>query len=397
MFTRLGANGRPVKGPGGRMMVAGYDTAGTPPYDFEWVGGREPGTGAELGIERKWASEHGIKVGQRLRVGTPVGPRALPVVGLFRFSDNLNFGGQGIAAMPAGAARPLMSIPSGYMQVSIEATDRGRVGELQRRLQARLGDGVEVKTPQGIGDDISKQLQALDMVLYFFAGVALFVGGFLILNAFNMTVLQRMRELGMLRTLGATRRMVKRTVLTEALLLGLIGSVLGLGLGLGLAVGLTQLMKGFGIPVGTLAISGGAAGIAVLTGLLATFAGACWPARRAGRIAPIRAVLGERATAQHSPPPRSSTRRRGAVRPGRGLRWLAVDEQQHERRAQRDHRDAADDGHVRRHGPRRAGGDHAARRAAHARRCGGCRPRVAGWPPTRLARTPRGPRLRRWR
>src|SRR3954454_6273106 len=295
VFTRLGSNGRPIKGTGGRMMVAGYDTAGTPPSDFEWASGREPGTSAELGIEGKWAGEHGIKLGQLLRVGTPAGPRTLPVVGLFRFSDNLNFGGQGIAAMPMGAARPLMSVPSGYMQISIEATHRSGVNDLQRRLQARLGDGVEVKTPQGVGDDIGKQLQALDMVLYFFAGVALFVGGFLILNSFKMTVLQRTRELGMLRTLGATRRMVTRTVLAEALALGLIGSILGLALGLGLAVGLTQLMKGFGIPVGSLSVGAGAAVIAVLTGMFATFAGAYWPARRAGRIAPIRAVLGERA------------------------------------------------------------------------------------------------------
>ena len=176
----------------------------------------------------------------------------------------------------------MVGIPSGYHQLSITATDRTQVAELRRRVQARLGPGVDVRTPQGVGDDISKQLQALDVVLYFFAGVALFVGGFLILNAFNMTVLQRTRELGMLRTLGATRRMVTRTVLVEALALGLIGSVLGLGLGLGLAVGLTQLMKGFGIPVGALSIGAGAAVIAVITGLVATFAGAYWPARRAG-------------------------------------------------------------------------------------------------------------------
>jgi putative ABC transport system permease protein len=294
VFTRLDASGRPVKGSGGRIWVAGYDTAGTPPYDFVWAEGRRPGTGAELAIERRWADAHGIRVGQRLRVGTPAGPRTLPVVGLFKFSDNLNFGGQGMAAMPAGAARPLMSVASGYHQISIEATDRKQVGALQRRLRAALGDGVEVRTPEGVGDDISKQLQALDMVLYFFAGVALFVGGFLILNAFNMTVLQRTRELGMLRTLGATRRTVERTVLAEALVLGLVGSLLGLGLGLGLAVGLTQLMKGFGIPVGNLSIGAGAAVVAVITGLVATFAGVYWPARRAGRIAPIRAVLGQR-------------------------------------------------------------------------------------------------------
>jgi putative ABC transport system permease protein len=293
-FIRLNANGRPIKGTGGRLWVAGYDTAGTPPYDFQWVAGRTPASGPELGVERNWARDHGVHVGQLLRVGTPAGPRTLPVVGVFRFADNLNFGGQGMAAMPIGALRSLAGIPSGYHQISITAGDRSQVAELQRRVQAALGPGADVRTPQAVSGEIAKQLQALDVVLYFFAGVALFVGGFLILNAFNMTVLQRTRELGMLRTLGATRRMVKRTVLAEALVLGLVGSVLGLGLGLGLAVGLTQLMKGFGIPVGTLSVGAGAAVVAVITGLVATFAGAYWPARRAGRISPIRAVLGER-------------------------------------------------------------------------------------------------------
>jgi hypothetical protein len=113
VFTRLGSDGRPINGSGGRMMVAGYDTAGTPPYDFQWVGGASPAPGR---------ARRRAQVGRRARhpssasgcASAPGGPRTLPVVGLFRFSDNLNFGGQGIAAMPAGAARPLMGIPSGY-------------------------------------------------------------------------------------------------------------------------------------------------------------------------------------------------------------------------------------------------------------------------------------------
>ena len=156
-------------------------------------------------------------------------------------------------------------------------------------------------------------------------------------------------------------------------------------------------MKGFGIPVGTLAISGGAAGIAVLTGLLATFAGAYWPARRAGRIAPIRAVLGERATASIAA---GSLRALAGVAlfvPGAvfgGSLWMSNNTNG---ALNGMHRDAADDGHVRRHGPRRAGGDHAARRAAHAAVAVAVARPAGGWPPTRPARTPRGPRLRRWR
>src|SRR4029079_8338671 len=108
----------------------------------------------------------------------------------------------------------------------------------RRRLEARLGRGVQVTTPQGRSNDIDQQLASVNVILYFFAGMALFVGGFLIFNSFSMTVLQRMREIGMVRTLGATRGMIVRSVLVEALLLGALGAVIGLGLGVALALGL---------------------------------------------------------------------------------------------------------------------------------------------------------------
>ena len=139
------------------------------------------------------------------------------------------------------------------------------------------------------------------MVLYFFSGVALFVGGFLILNSFNMTVLQRMRELGMLRTLGASRRMATTSVLVEALVIGIVGTVLGLALGLLLASGLIALMRGMGVPVGTLDVSAGAAITAAFIGIFVTLLGAFWPARRAGRISPIRAVLGDNQVRRNAP------------------------------------------------------------------------------------------------
>jgi len=89
----------------------------------------------------------------------------------------------------------------------------------------------------------------------FFSGVALFVGGFLILNSFNMTVLQRMRELGMLRTLGASRRMATTSVLIEALVIGVVGTVLGLALGLGLAMALLTVVSGIAAQRGELEIA----------------------------------------------------------------------------------------------------------------------------------------------
>jgi putative ABC transport system permease protein len=293
VFTRLGADGRPITGMTGRMMVAGVDPNGMNPYRWRLVEGRGAVSGPEVAIERNWARDRGLAVGDSLRVATPSGPVRLRVVGVLAFSNGVAFGGQGLAAIPMAEARRMLDQPDGYMQITARASSASEVEPLRARLQARLGRGVEVKTPRGWGEQIEKQMQGLNVILYFFSGVALFVGGFLILNNFNMTVLQRMREIGMLRTLGASRFMVARTVLGEALVVGAIGTVLGLGLGLGLAAGLIAMMRGLGVPIGSLELSAGSAITAAILGIVVTGAGALWPARRAGRVPPVRAALGD--------------------------------------------------------------------------------------------------------
>jgi putative ABC transport system permease protein len=293
VFVRLDRSGRAIRGNAGRMMVAGYDPRQSSPYDFRLVAGRGMRSGAELDVERGWAQAHHIRIGQQLAVGTPVGPRRLRVVGFVALAGGASFGGEGLAIMPLDAARPIMAMPSGWLQISIVANDRRQASALRARLERALGPGVKVQAPQAYGKDISDQLRALDMVLYFFSGVALFVGGFLILNSFAMTILQRTRELGMLRTLGASRRMIVRSVLLEAAAIGVVGGIAGLGLGLGLSLGLIALMKGIGIPIGSLQITPSAAVIAFLVGILTTVVGAWRPARRAGRVPPIRAILGQ--------------------------------------------------------------------------------------------------------
>jgi len=109
-----------------------------------------------------------------------------------------------------------------------------------------------------------------------------------------MTVLQRIREIGTMRALGASRLRIAGSVVGEALLLATLGCLLGLGLGLGLAELLAAAMRDlFGLPISALHVTPGAAIVAVTVGLLATIAGALYPALRAGRIAPIRALTGD--------------------------------------------------------------------------------------------------------
>ena len=293
MFTRLAADGSPVEGTEGQMLIAGYETEGYQPYDFRLARGRRIATGMEIMVEQNWARDRGYELGDRVRVAGPTGRRELPIVGLFRLTSSLNVGGLGYAAMPLPAARRVFDQHSGWMQISIAALDRGHVEGLQRRVERVVGSGANVQTPGEVSDQVSEQLAGLNVVLYFFSGVALFVGGFLILNSFNMTVLQRMRELGMLRTLGASRRMATASVLTEALVIGVAGTVLGLALGLGLASGLISLMRGMDVPVGTVEISPSPAIAAAVIGIVVTLVGAFWPAHRAGGVSPIQAVVGD--------------------------------------------------------------------------------------------------------
>jgi putative ABC transport system permease protein len=293
IFTRLGTDGSPVKGNKGQMLIAGYETKGYQPYDFRLVDGRRMATGLEIMVEQNWARDHGYDVGDRVPVAGPTGRTELPIVGIFKLTSSLNVGGLGYAAMPLGPARRVFDQPRGWMQISIAAMDRGDVDALKRRVEHTVGAGANVQTPGEFSDQVSEQLAGLNIVLYFFSGVALFVGGFLILNSFNMTVLQRMRELGMLRTLGASRAMATRSVLAEALVIGLVGTVLGLALGLALASGLISLMRGMDAPVGTLHLSASAAITATVIGIFVTLLGAFWPAHRAGRVSPIRAVVGD--------------------------------------------------------------------------------------------------------
>ncbi len=292
VFTVVDEHGRAEKGPKSKLNVAGWERGGLDTGSVKVVAGRGELRGREIALADEWATDRGIKVGDVIRVATPAGIAPLRVAGIVRYSSGLSFGGQGFGRVDLAAGRVLMDKPGVYDEIRIVAQKGVAVEPLGKRIQRALGAGIEVRTPKAVSADVNDQLQGLNVVLYFFSGMALFVGAFLILNSFNMTVLQRMREIGMLRTIGATRGMVIRSVMLEGLALGVVGTALGLALGVGLATGLIHFMGNLGLPVGSVRLSAGDAIVAGLLGLVVTAAGALYPARRAGRVEPIRAVLG---------------------------------------------------------------------------------------------------------
>ena len=293
IFRSVMGNGKVDQARTAQIYMVGLDYAEPDTTTSKQVAGRNPVAGqGEVELASDWAKDHGVSVGDRVRLSTPTGLATLRVSGLYQFEGGLNLGGYGTGSIPVADARRVMDKPGVWDEIDVVAADGVEPDDLRTRLDAVLGRGVEVATPKTKSDEAQDQIASLDVVLYFFSGIALFVGAFLILNSFNMTVFQRMREIGTLRALGASDTRVARSILVDALLLAIVGSVVGLALGAGLAVLLVRAMQSFGLPVSGLDFSPGAAIAAVLTGLVATLAGAGWPAVRAARTPPIQALVG---------------------------------------------------------------------------------------------------------
>lgn len=249
----------------------------------------------EVVLGKEYADENDIEVGRDLRILTPNGIERLRVVGLMskEGAGQLNNGTFGV--VPLRAAQEVFGRVGDLDQIDIVATPEAASGaeldELKAALQERLGDEYTVTYPAMQGKRVIQMLDMYQMGLNFFSVIALFVGAFLIYNAFSMTVVERTREIGMLRAVGMTQRQVMKQILTEAIILGVVGSALGVGAGILLSQGLIRMMelllaqevKEIHIPLKGLAIS-------VLVGICVTVVAALLPARQAGRISPVEAM-----------------------------------------------------------------------------------------------------------
>ena len=209
-----------------------------------------------------------------------------------------------------------------------------------------------------------------------FAGIALLVGAFVIFNTLSITVAQRTREFATLRTLGASRKQVLRSVVLEGLVIGLVASVIGLVLGLGLAKGMVALFSALGVdlPDASTVVATQTIIVSLMLGTGITLLASILPARRATRVPPIAAV------------------REGATLPATRMAG-AFAQRRPRRHAGLARRDLAR--HLRRRRERGRGRVAARRRRARAvrrHRAAGAAARQAAGPRRRLAGAPR-----RWR
>jgi len=284
---------------GGGLILYGVDPSLDPQArEYKIVAGQflSPDLDAyEIVLVKDYADEKHIQVGSDLKILTPEGVQTVRVVGLMSKEGpgQLNNGAFGI--IPLRAAQEIFGRIGDLDQIDIVATPQAASGveldNLKAALQARLGDGYTVIYPAAQGKRVTQMLDAYQLGLHFFSVIALFVGAFLIYNAFSMTVVERTREIGMLRTLGMTRRQVMAQILTEAGILGIVGAALGVGAGILLSQGLiratelllAQEVKQIHVPLDDLTTS-------VLVGVSVTLVAAAIPAWQASRISPLEAL-----------------------------------------------------------------------------------------------------------
>ena len=260
------------------------------------VEGHFPENASELAIDQGTAKREGLKLGGHLVVAGLAPARSYEIVGILKFAGSQSFGGSGTALLTLGEAQRVMSKVGSYDTIEVAAASGVSAGALRARIRAVLPSTISVRTGAA---EAAKQTSNLESTLGFlrtfllvFAYVALVVGAFIIFNTFSITVAQRTRELGLLRTLGASRRQVLSSVLYEGLMLGVVGAVLGLLLGLLLAPALNQLFIAFGaeLPNNGTVLEARTVIVSLLVGIVVTVAAGIFPAIRATRVPPLAAM-----------------------------------------------------------------------------------------------------------
>ena len=313
----LGSDGKAVKGGGAPSLGLSY----LPPEQqigdqYSFQAGRAPARPGEIALNPGAARLGKLTIGSQTKVLVPTqGILDVSLTGIYATKTETG----GYIGVLFGQAQALQLFTDGahvnYADVAgtgVSQTQlRDRIARALPQLQAKTGEQVRHDAKQ----EINNALKFINYFLLAFGAIALLVGTFIIYNTFSMLVAQRLRELALLRAIGASRRQVSRSVLLEAGLVGLVGSAIGIFGGVSLAYGLRELLNSFdvGLPSGALQLRPRTVLIALVIGVGVTGFSAYSPARRAARIAPVAAMREEFASTG------TSLRRRTAVGAVAGL------------------------------------------------------------------------------
>jgi len=292
--TFLDVNGKRLTNGGAPAFVAGE--APKRFESFTAVHGRFPANADEVAIDEATAERASLKLGEQMIVAGSAPAKRYTIVGITKFGGGQSFGGAGAAILTLAEAQRVVGAQGRFDQLDVAARPGVTASALRDRIRAVLPNTVDVRTGAQEAakqtSDLESNLSFIRTFLLVFAYVALVVGAFIIFNTFSITVAQRTREFGLLRTLGGSRGQILQSVVYEGLMLGVAGATLGLLGGIALAPGLNALFKAFGadLPHSGTVIETRTIVVSLLVGMIVTLLAGLPPAVRATRVPPLAAM-----------------------------------------------------------------------------------------------------------
>ena len=290
----------PVDGSGEPVTTFGPPAAGSNWIEdeslsqFYLIDGRWPVGVGEFALDVNSFADYDFELGGTYQIVTPTGPREFVLTGTAQFGFPEDAGvGAIFSLFDSATAQEVLGYPGEFTAISVRAEVGADIAEVQTRIEAVLPDGVEVITAAESAEEFSEGTETIigpfQTILLVFAFIVLFVSMFIISNTFNIVLGQRVRELSLLRAVGATPRQVRTSVLTESAIIGIVASLAGLGLGMLGALGIKALFSALGasLPESSLPLTPRTVLWAVVVGVGFTVLASLVPAFKASRISPV--------------------------------------------------------------------------------------------------------------
>jgi putative ABC transport system permease protein len=291
----IGRDGEPLGSSGNPTFAFGLDPRLGDLNPMTLTEGRWAARPTEIVIDSASAKSGKFAVGDTIGAAVQGPIRRYRITGIAQFGSVDSLGGATIAIFDTKTAQRLLGKP-GYDLISVSAkpgvSPNALVGEIKPLLPASAQVRTGSEQAKESAKDIADFTTFIQYFLLAFGVVALFVGAFVIFNTLSITVAQRTRELATLRTLGASRRQVLRSVLAEGFLIGIVASAFGLAVGIGLAKGLGALMAAMNLdlPKAGTVFEARTAIVSMTLGTVVTLLASVAPALKATKVPPIAAV-----------------------------------------------------------------------------------------------------------
>ena len=286
------------------------DTRGAPALGVSWTEdpelngvtlkeGRPPEGPDEVVIDKLTADNNDYEVGDDITIVFDNGPATFHIVGLVGLGDTDGFGGATVASFAHQYSQQILEAGDTWDVVDVRVAEGADVASVQSAIEQVLPPRTEVVTGEQVSEEASDSINEIISIfgtgLLIFAFITAFVAAFIINNVFGITIGQRLRELALMRGVGASTKQVRRLIVLEALIISLTATVLGILAGFGVAKLIIAVFNasGAGFPSSSLILRPTAVIVSLIVGVGVTMASVVFPARRAAKVPPVAAMRPE--------------------------------------------------------------------------------------------------------